>query len=80
MGITSGGIPPQKTETVLLSSELWDLVQIANVESDSAGLVLAVSSHEIIQPILSSPNYCDLDAGLNQTISHRLSNAGRASD
>jgi hypothetical protein len=80
MGIGSGGILPQKTETALLSSELWYLLQIANIESDTAGLALAVSSYKIVQPILSSPNYCDLDASLNQTISHRLSNAGRASD
>lgn len=64
----------------LLSNELRYLIQLADVEWHTTGLVLAVGFHEVVYPILSSANDRYLCSGLDQAISHRLPNAGSTSN
>ncbi len=64
----------------LLGGELRYLVPIANIERHSSGLAFTMSAHKVLQPVLPSPNRRDLGACLDQTISHRFSNAGRGSN
>ena len=64
----------------LLSREPGDLLPLRDVKRDSSGLIFAMSTRKLLQPIFPSSNHCDFGTCLDQAISHRLSNTRSGSD